>query len=136
MAGLSTPARIFVTYVQVVGQLTGKSGALSVKYPNMFTGALKYFAPVVDASRWLGQIFSADCNGMSSFNDKWWLKVVGFPLCLVSIILALYFMERCVHAGLQDADRIIAHQQLRECVSVLQGEQQRPYPKNARSALV
>ena len=116
MACLSTPVRIFVTYVQVVGQLTGKSGALSVKYPKLFTGALQYFAPVVDASRWLGEIFSADCNGMSSFRAKWFLKVVGLPLLLVSLVLALYLSERCVHSGLRDVDRAAAHQQIREAL--------------------
>eukprot|EP01051_Picozoa_sp_SAG22_P009951 SAG22_NODE_865_length_6783_cov_23.880461_2_plen_1099_part_00 len=116
MAGLSTPVRILVTYVQVVGQLTGKSGALSVKYPKLFTGALQYFAPVADVSRWLGEVFSADCNGMSSFRAKFFLKVVGLPLFLFAIVLALYFLERCVHAGLKDVERAAAHQQLREAL--------------------
>ena len=40
-----------VTYIQVVGQLTGENGALRVQYPKQFQRTTSKFGPFVDAGK-------------------------------------------------------------------------------------
>ena len=86
-----------VTYIQVVGQLTGENGALHVQYPPEFQRTTSKFGPLVDAGRLYGQFFSADCIGYGSFNERWAMKVVMVPGLLVLIVFLAWSVERCVH---------------------------------------
>jgi hypothetical protein len=93
MAALQWPVKIAITYMQVAAQM---HQVLQVQYPKKYGDAVAFFGPLAEIDRFFKIFFSADCSGFGDYASFWYLRVLGVPGAAISLVWAMYLIERCV----------------------------------------
>ena len=86
------PARIVVSYCQIVGQL---GDVLNFAYPPLFGGVIDAIRPIIEIwSLLFRALGSSDCLGFRGFVSMWNLRIWGLPLVLCGFVILVYLYNR------------------------------------------